>query len=80
MVISRADKDIIDQIEKAMLLDEEITADNVVVSCENGKVTLDGAVDSLEESQRIEDIAENTPGVVLVTNNLKIRGIEEESI
>lgn len=68
----QSDKDIIDEIQRAFLLEEETFTDNVVVTSKNGKVTLTGTVESLEDKQRIEDIVENTPGVILVKNNLKV--------
>lgn len=74
-IASQSDRDIIDEIQQAFLLEEETFTDNVVVTCENGKVTLTGSVDSLEDKQKIEDIVENTPGVVLVENNLKVTKI-----
>jgi len=74
-IAPQSDKDIIDEIQQAFLLEEVTYAENVVVVCKNGKVTLTGAVDSLEDKQRIEDIVENTPGVALVKNNLRVTKI-----
>lgn len=71
-IASQSDKDIIDEIQKAFLLEDITYAENVIVTCRNGKAILTGAVDSLEDKQKIEDIVENTPGVVLVENNLKV--------
>ncbi len=74
-IAPQSDKDIIDEIQQAFLLEEVTYTENVVVVCKNGKVTLTGAVDSLEDKQRIEDIVENTPGVALVKNNLRVTKI-----
>lgn len=68
----QSDKDIIDEIERALLLEEEISTDNVIVTCQNGKVTLSGSVDTLEDKQKIEDIVENIPGVIIVNNDLEV--------
>jgi len=74
-VTPQSDKDIIDEIQQAFLLEEKTFTNNIVVTCNNGKVTLAGEVDSLEDKQKIEDIVENTPGVMLVKNNLKVTKI-----
>ena len=71
-IISQSDKDVINEIEQILLLEEDISTDNVMVTCQNGKVTLTGAVDSLEDKQRLEDIVEDIPGVVMVNNDLEV--------
>ena len=71
-IISQSDKDVINEIEQILLLEEDISTDNVMATCQNGKVTLTGAVDSLEDKQRVEDIIEDIPGVVMVINDLEV--------
>lgn len=71
-ILSQSDKDIIDEIEKALLLEEEISTDNIIVTCENGKVTLTGSVDTLEDKQKIEDIVEDISGVAIINNDLEV--------
>lgn len=72
---SRHDKDIIQDIEKGLLLDEEVSTDNVSINVHNSKVVITGSVESLEEKQEIEDMISNVNGVVLVVNDLKIEKI-----
>lgn len=71
-ILSQSDKDIVDEIEKALLLEEDISTDNIIVTCKDGKVTLRGSVDRLEDKQRIEDIVEDIPGVILVNNEIEV--------
>lgn len=69
---NRSDKDILEEVENALLKHEEISTDQIVVTCENGAVTLTGTVDTLEDSQEVEDMVSDIPGVVLVKNYLKV--------
>ena len=72
---SRHDKDIIQDIERGLLLDEEVSTDNVSIDVRNNKVIITGSVESLEEKQEIEDMINNVNGVALVVNNLQIEKI-----
>ncbi|NQV13014.1 MAG: BON domain-containing protein [Parcubacteria group bacterium] len=72
---ARTDKDILQDIERELLVDEVVSTDNVQVQVENGKVILTGEVGSLEVKQKVGDIAENVNGVVLVNNDLRIERI-----
>lgn len=72
---ARSDKDILQDIERALLVDEVVSTDNVQVRVENGKVTLAGEVGSLEMKQKVGDIAENVEGAALVVNDLRIERI-----
>jgi len=72
---ARTDKDILQDIERELLVDEVVSTDNVQVQVANGKVILTGEVGSLEVKQKVGDIAENVNGVVLVNNDLRIERI-----
>lgn len=69
---NRSDKDILQDIERALLDDEEVSTDNVDVEVKNGKVILSGSVTSSEENHRIQDLVENIPGVTLVVNDMNV--------
>ena len=71
----RSDRDILQDVEKELLVDEMVSTDNVKVEVANGRVTLSGEVGSLEVKQRMGDIAENTSGAVTVVNDLSIERI-----
>ncbi len=72
---ARHDKDIIQDIERELLINEEISTDNVDIDVNNGKVVITGTVSTLEEKQEIEDMVNNVNGVVMVVNNLNIEKI-----
>jgi len=72
---SRSDKDILQDIERVLLMDEEVSTDNVTIDVNNGKVIVTGTIESLEEKQEIEDAIENINGVNIVVNNIKIEKI-----
>lgn len=72
---SRSDKDIIQDIEKDLLMNEDISTDNVTLDVNDGKVIITGTVSTLENKQEVEDMVTNINGVVLVVNNLKIEKI-----
>ena len=71
----RSDRDILQDVEKELLVDEMVSTDTVRVEVANGRVTLSGEVGSLEVKQRMGDIAENTSGAVTVVNDLSIERI-----
>ncbi|MFH2105171.1 MAG: BON domain-containing protein [Parcubacteria group bacterium] len=71
----RSDKDILQDIEQELLVDEVVSTDNVQVQVENGKVVLTGEVGSLEVKQQVGDTVENINGVVMVDNDLRIERI-----
>ena len=67
------DKTIAEDIESAMERNFNIVVDLIDVEVENGKVTLTGSVTSLPAFRAAQNIAENTPGVLMVDNELVIR-------
>ena len=64
------DKTIAEDIESAMERNFNIVVDLIDVEVENGKVTLTGSVTSLPAFRAAQNIAENTPGVLMVDNEL----------
>lgn len=68
----REDKDIIDEIEQALYLEDQDYSDNIQYTSENGKVVLTGNVQTVVERNHVQDIIENIPGVVMVDNYLKV--------
>ena len=72
---ARSDRDIVQDIERELLVDEVVSTDNVSVNVGNGKVVLSGEVGTLEVKQKVGDIAENVNGVVMVVNDLRIERI-----
>jgi len=73
--VNRSDKDIYQDVEKAFLEEEDIMTDNVNVEVNEGKVTLSGTVETLEEKQDLEDTISDVPGVALINNDLQIEKI-----
>ncbi len=69
---SRDDKDIMQDVERALLEDEIVSTDNVEIAVKNGKVILSGSVTSPEVNHRIQDLIENTPGVNIVVNDMNV--------
>ncbi|MBL9166663.1 MAG: PRC-barrel domain-containing protein [Verrucomicrobiales bacterium] len=72
---SQADTDITAQIRKGILAggDMSVNAKNVKVITNQGKVTLRGPVDSLEEKRMIADIANSIARSANVDNQLEVR-------
>ncbi|MEJ2648730.1 MAG: BON domain-containing protein [Sedimentisphaerales bacterium] len=67
------DKVIAKNIEAALERNAGTDVDMIDVQVENGKVILSGSVSSLPAYRESKKIAENTPGVVMVSNELIIR-------
>ena len=59
-------------IEKALMRDAEIDAENIDVSADGGKVTLAGTVSSFNEREEAETTAWRAPGVTSVENKLAV--------
>ncbi len=64
--------DVEDRIKDALNRHAEIESENVTVSVLDGTVTLEGAAESLDEMDRIEQAAWAGPGVTNVINNLRL--------
>jgi osmotically-inducible protein OsmY len=68
-----SDKEIKQAIKEAFLYDPRLSPFNLTVSVENGVVTLNGQVHNLRAKQVAEQDANNTVGVWLVRNHIKVR-------
>ena len=64
--------DIKSRIENALKRHAEVEAKAISVSVSNGRVTLNGNVDSWDEKQAVETAAWSTPGVQAVEDHLRI--------
>lgn len=64
------DEDIATDIVNALERNVTVTASDIDVKVENGEVTLSGTVDMLTEKNTAFDIAQHTPGVVSVDNEI----------
>ncbi|MBF6649294.1 BON domain-containing protein [Methylobacter sp. BlB1] len=72
---NEADVKITADIRKAITDDESLStnAHNVKIITRNGMVTLRGPVNSAEERTKLQAIAQKTPGVSMVHNELEIK-------
>ncbi|MGD8469779.1 MAG: BON domain-containing protein, partial [Desulfobacteraceae bacterium] len=68
-----SDKEIKQVIEEAFNYDPRLSPSNLTVSVENGVVTLNGQVHDLRAKRAAEQDANNTVGVWLVRNRIKVR-------
>jgi len=71
--ITRSDAEIQDDIRNHLIWDSWVNADQIKVDVAHGVVTLTGEVDSVIEKRAAGDDAWDTPGVIDVINNLRIR-------
>src|SRR5262249_596627 len=71
---SSADQGLTSQVQQSLSNDPSLVsvAPKVLVSAQNGAVTLSGNVSSDQEKQRIESLVKNTSGVVSVNNQLQV--------
>jgi osmotically-inducible protein OsmY len=69
----KSDEEIKQAIKEAFFYDPRLSPFNLIVSVENGVVTLSGQVHNLKAKQVAEQDANNTLGVWLVKNYLKVR-------
>ncbi len=67
------DKDIRTAVSDVLLRDPRVSPFRIIVEVDNGAVTLRGTVDNLRARSAATRSAENTVGVVRVTNRLKVR-------
>lgn len=66
------DLEIAQNVREVFLWSSEVDRHPIVVSCHDGKVHLEGSVDSNHEKSQAEDIACRVRGVVAIENNLKV--------
>lgn len=71
----KADVKITADVRKAITDDESLSTDahNVKIITRNGMVTLRGPVNSAAEKTKLQSIAQKTPGVSMVHNELEIK-------
>jgi hyperosmotically inducible periplasmic protein len=69
------DLDLTKEVRRAIVDDGDLstTAHNVKVIVDNGVVTLAGPVKSMDERQKVEQIAMNVPGTAKVINKLEVK-------
>jgi osmotically-inducible protein OsmY len=70
---TRNDSEIAADIRNRLTWDSWVDADQVQVGVNNRVVTLNGTVDSIVEKRAAGDDTWDTPGVVDVNNDLKVR-------
>jgi len=70
--ISRPDKDIIEDVKRALLLDPAAEAYEITVGAKEGAVILGGVVDSWQEARLARQIAEGVKGVKHVENGIAV--------
>ncbi len=71
---TKSDLEITQEIRKAIIADESLTvyAHNVKIITTDGVVTLKGPVTSIEERQRVADIASNIAGMDRIHDEMDI--------
>ncbi|MGD9179717.1 MAG: BON domain-containing protein, partial [Desulfobacterales bacterium] len=69
----KSDKEIGQAIKEAFAYDPRLSPFDLIVTVENGVVTLSGQVHNLKAKQVAEQDASNTVGVWLVKNHIKVR-------
>ncbi len=70
------DKGINTAIENHLRRDEQVQADSITVSTDEGIVTLSGNADNILQKERAEKIAENIRGVRSVINRIEVRSTD----
>jgi hyperosmotically inducible periplasmic protein len=59
-------------VKTSIELNKQLSDDSISVDTNNGVVSLNGQVNSMEDKQRAEEVARNTRGVQEVVNNLAV--------
>lgn len=74
---ARSDKDILDEIQKTLKMDDSIAEelDSINITVFESTVRLQGTISSLELKAKIQDTVESIPGVTQVINDLHIEKI-----
>ena len=73
----RSDERITEDVNEGLTQDSQIDATYISVEVQNGEVTLKGTVPDRQAKRRAEDIAESSPGVKQVQNQLRIKREDE---
>jgi hypothetical protein len=69
----RSDERIREDVCERLSEEGEVDASDIEVTVAGAEVTLDGEVDGKEEGRLAEELAEGTPGVRHVNNNLRVK-------
>jgi osmotically-inducible protein OsmY len=69
----RSDERLEEEVNQALMDDDDIDADEVQVEVSNGEVTLTGTVADRQQKRCAEDCAERVSGVTEVQNHLRVR-------
>jgi osmotically-inducible protein OsmY len=75
---ARHDVEIKADVRNRLVWDSWVNADDIDIDVKNGVVTLTGEVDSIVEKRAAGDDAWDTPGVLDVANQLRIRQPEPQ--
>ena len=70
---TRSDTEIAEDVRNRLVWDSWVDADQIDIRLERRVVTLDGELDSIVEKRSAGDDACDTPGVLDVVNNLRVR-------
>jgi hypothetical protein len=74
----RSDGRIAEDVNDALLVNDDVDAAGIAVSVSGGVVTLSGSTSSRSEKRLAEDLAESVPGVTDVKNELRIGAMPPE--
>lgn len=72
------DEQIAEDIMESIEIDPSVDAENVTLTVNDNKVTLEGEVTTFEARQDVKEIAQTTAGVVEVNNKLTVTSVFEE--
>ncbi|MDR4468982.1 MAG: BON domain-containing protein [Nitrospira sp.] len=72
--VNARDEDIADRVRQRLKIHPTVDPGDITVIAQNGIVSLDGAVDNLNQQRMAEDLAGRVGGVVAVTNRLQVKG------
>jgi osmotically-inducible protein OsmY len=68
----RPDQRILEDVSERLAASHDLDASGIVITVNNGEVTLDGTVSIRADKHLAEDIAESARGVTHVQNNLRV--------
>jgi osmotically-inducible protein OsmY len=68
----RPDQRILEDVSERLAASHDLDASGIVITVDNGEVTLDGTVSIRADKHLAEDIAESARGVTHVQNNLRV--------
>ena len=74
--VARSDSEILDDVLSTLRIDPWVDETGIQVEVNQGVVRLNGEVDLMNEKRAAGDDAWDTPGVIDVYNNLRVRKLE----